>query len=504
MTKHTYVIEIEQAEGFTTVSVTKPYKVPDYEGMIIANYHGPSINDGMEKAFAILRAFERPGTVLKEEGHNQTDSESVKSDDNLRRKRKHLNQSAYTRLTVNQLRSEVLTRLKKLENYSHIPYDFTDLISRVTKLETSQTDSVKPVTQKGAEEEIRKLRYELACCLSAAIGNITRPVEAAKEGQRGWTPAFQKVLDLRMKFDELEKWATGPKGQHKSCVATFDTQEKEIARFRTELQNAGNYWNDTKRMQWIESVDRCMFFKEGATYTIRACKHEDYLDFQGESFRSAIDAALIEVSPPESEVDVQGLNLTCGQCKTALSTSGTKTATRCTYCQVSFELYKPTDKFRRIAYPPYPNANCGIDCHGGNCSKGYKTEDECREVTAKAADKAHQTESVCSECNWPLQNGTCTSYHCFRNPNRVECAGCGMYFVKDQNGKGACANDRCQFYGVKQPEPSVANETKQDIHSSAPTLAPLHYCFACRQRRHGGKCVNPKCHLYYQKIENAK
>lgn len=51
---------------------------------------------------------------------------------------------------------------------------------------------------KDRNEEIDRLRVQLAGCGAAALG-ATR--DAAKQGDYGWSPAYQDVLDLRLEVE---------------------------------------------------------------------------------------------------------------------------------------------------------------------------------------------------------------------------------------------------------------------------------------------------------------
>lgn len=50
------------------------------------------------------------------------------------------------------------------------------------------------------KDEVEQLTVQLAGCLVAADGGTKDP---AKKGSYGWSPAYQAVLDLRTKFDNI-------------------------------------------------------------------------------------------------------------------------------------------------------------------------------------------------------------------------------------------------------------------------------------------------------------
>lgn len=56
-------------------------------------------------------------------------------------------------------------------------------------------------TKADLEKEIEQLRVQLAGCSCVALGETSK---TAKKGDYGWSPAYQDVLDLRIKFDILE------------------------------------------------------------------------------------------------------------------------------------------------------------------------------------------------------------------------------------------------------------------------------------------------------------
>jgi len=50
--------------------------------------------------------------------------------------------------------------------------------------------------------EIEQLRVQLAGCSVAALGGTK---DIAKQGDYGWSPTYQDVLDLRLKYDKLNE-----------------------------------------------------------------------------------------------------------------------------------------------------------------------------------------------------------------------------------------------------------------------------------------------------------
>ena len=54
--------------------------------------------------------------------------------------------------------------------------------------------------KKTPEQEVEQLRVQLAGCLTAAEGHM-RGNNRASQGDYGWTPAYQAVLELREKWE---------------------------------------------------------------------------------------------------------------------------------------------------------------------------------------------------------------------------------------------------------------------------------------------------------------
>jgi len=55
-------------------------------------------------------------------------------------------------------------------------------------------------------KEIEQLRVQLAgCAVAAAGGTDPKQSQVAEEGDYGWSPAYQEVLELRKKYDDL-RW----------------------------------------------------------------------------------------------------------------------------------------------------------------------------------------------------------------------------------------------------------------------------------------------------------
>lgn len=61
---------------------------------------------------------------------------------------------------------------------------------------------------KSTQAEVEQLRVQLAGCSVAALGGTNDP---AKKGDWGWSPAYQDVLDLRLKYDDPYRLVVGKK-----------------------------------------------------------------------------------------------------------------------------------------------------------------------------------------------------------------------------------------------------------------------------------------------------
>ncbi len=53
---------------------------------------------------------------------------------------------------------------------------------------------------KRAEQDIERLQIQLAGCDAAALGATQKP---ARQGDWGWSAAYQNVLELRRNYDRL-------------------------------------------------------------------------------------------------------------------------------------------------------------------------------------------------------------------------------------------------------------------------------------------------------------
>lgn len=60
--------------------------------------------------------------------------------------------------------------------------------------------------RKDADDELDRLRVQLAGCLTAAEGGTK---DVARNGDYGWSPAYQAVVDLRMQFDRIRQPTAG-------------------------------------------------------------------------------------------------------------------------------------------------------------------------------------------------------------------------------------------------------------------------------------------------------
>jgi hypothetical protein len=81
------------------------------------------------------------------------------------------------------------------ENESPLSDTVSDesFFQRFSELETRLSSS---------NDEVEQLRVQLAGCTVAALGGTGEAV-VAKQGQWGWSPSYQDVLNLRIKYEQL-------------------------------------------------------------------------------------------------------------------------------------------------------------------------------------------------------------------------------------------------------------------------------------------------------------
>lgn len=87
------------------------------------------------------------------------------------------------------------------------PDDWAKLIEKVRQLEAvaiSRSRKIRALQRKydRGNELLYQLQVQLAGCLTAADGGTLDP---AQQGDYGWSPAYQRVLDLRLKHDDLAR-----------------------------------------------------------------------------------------------------------------------------------------------------------------------------------------------------------------------------------------------------------------------------------------------------------
>lgn len=70
------------------------------------------------------------------------------------------------------------------------------------------------------DREVEQLRVQLAGCGVAALGG-TSDAQVVKQGQYGWSPAYQDVLNLRIRHDLFEKWLEGTLTMNPATDAEF-------------------------------------------------------------------------------------------------------------------------------------------------------------------------------------------------------------------------------------------------------------------------------------------
>lgn len=94
---------------------------------------------------------------------------------------------------------------------------------------------------KSLEKRVEKLEVQLAGCDIAALGYIDEPI---KKGDYGWSPSYQDVLHLRMKYNRL-KTRLEPNiiRTMKELMdnAEIDRLEAEIDRLKESVKVRGEY-----------------------------------------------------------------------------------------------------------------------------------------------------------------------------------------------------------------------------------------------------------------------
>lgn len=87
----------------------------------------------------------------------------------------------------------------------NIGNDLTPHQMRQQHVESLRTIHEQQKENEKLSTEVEQLRVQLAGCAVAAQGG-TDPEQSqvAKKGDYGWSPAYQDVLELRRKYDELK------------------------------------------------------------------------------------------------------------------------------------------------------------------------------------------------------------------------------------------------------------------------------------------------------------
>ena len=85
-------------------------------------------------------------------------------------------------------------------------------------------------------EMCEQLRVQLAGCAVAAQGGIS-PDQIAETGDYGWSPAYQDVLNLRNRYDDLRQENARLRAALETCDA--DNQRMKIAMLRSQIPMEG-------------------------------------------------------------------------------------------------------------------------------------------------------------------------------------------------------------------------------------------------------------------------
>jgi len=81
--------------------------------------------------------------------------------------------------------------------------------------------------------EVERLRVQLAGCGVAALGGTDDPV-VATEGQWGWSPVYQDVLNLRRERDRLAEERDSWKAQSAELIEEAELKKAEARRRERE------------------------------------------------------------------------------------------------------------------------------------------------------------------------------------------------------------------------------------------------------------------------------
>ena len=158
----------------------------------------------------------------------------------------------------------------------------------VTDLQSSVSAGDTAINQlelglSATEEESEKLRVQLAGCLTAAEGGISESI-VAKQGDYGWSLAYQKVLVLRMAFENLRAGLVAvspPEGEQQRTGNSLEMNGNPPC-YETFDCNAGSH------------ADCCPSSSEAEPSTVDALRrHAEALVNSGKPFSSnlLLDAA---------------------------------------------------------------------------------------------------------------------------------------------------------------------------------------------------------------------